>query len=148
MNLDFIKDLVSLNPIKTSYVSNNLRANFNFIVDDHVREKELDDKGVTLLDKLYKIFTLFLEDELDRELLYDLFGSRLNLTKKQFYYLYDRTKEDVCTVNLARSMCRVIKNAHPHIVKSHLMNTIDDQDGFANMSIFLIRECNNAAKIK
>ncbi|AAQ21694.1 unknown [Cryptophlebia leucotreta granulovirus] len=149
MNFDFLKDLVSLNPIKTSYVSNNLRSIFNFIVDDHVKEKELNSNNHTLLEKLHKIFSLFLNNNLDTELLYNLFGRNLDLTNKQFYYLYDKIKKDVFTINLIESVCSIIENINnTENIKGVLINTIDDQNGFANTSTFLIRECNNAAKIK
>ncbi|AAM70299.1 hypothetical protein [Phthorimaea operculella granulovirus] len=145
MNFDFLKDLVGLNPIKTTYVSNNLRSTFNFILDDH--EKEVG-TCTTLLEKLNQIFNMFLNDKLDQNLVYDLFGNKLDLTRVQFNYLYDKTKNDVYITDLLEQVCAIIDKSDEHNVRQSLVNAIDDQDGFANIASFLIRECNNAAKIK
>nr|UYX49728.1 hypothetical protein Datr000096 [Darna trima granulovirus] len=148
MNLDFLKDLVGLNPIKTTYVSNNLRTNFNFILDDHVKDKNLSNDNVTLLEKLNKILELFTEDALNKELVYSLLGIKLDLTKQQFYYLYDKIKEDMYIHNLLCNIRTVINyNCHSNeLLKYQLLKTIDDEDGFANIASFLMRECNNAVK--
>lgn len=146
MNFDFLKDLVSYSPLKVSYVSNNLRSNFNFILEDHVKEKEFDAEAVTLLEKLHKVFAMFLRDELNRDSVYILFGNKLDLTKKQFYYLYDRTKEDAYINNLIDKLCRIMDRGAD--LKQRIMHTIEDENVFTNLSTFLIRECNNAAKVK
>nr|ADO85521.1 unknown [Pieris rapae granulovirus]AGS18849.1 hypothetical protein [Pieris rapae granulovirus] len=150
MNFDFLKDLVGLNPIKTTHVSNNLRTNFNFIVNDYVKEKNCNKNNVTLLQKLHKIFNMFLNDELDRELVYNLFGNKLDLTKKQFYYLYEKIKNDIYINNLLNKICDTMDNNSysPEQMKQHLLHSIEDENGFANLSSFLLRECNSAAKIK
>lgn len=148
MNFDFLKDLVNLNPIKTTYVSNSLRNNFMFIVDDHIKEKEFDYLCVTLLDKLHKIFKLFLKDQLDKNLVYNLFGIKLDLTNKQFLYLYEKIKQDVGIINLLNKMCKILDtHPQPDTLKLQLLNIIDNNDGFTNLGSFLLRECNNAAKI-
>jgi len=153
MNFDFLKDLVNLNPIKTTYISNCLRTNFNFIVDDHIKDKNLNEKDSTLLEKLHQIFDLFLQDGLNKNLVYTLFGNKLDLTKTQFFYLYERIKEDMYINSLLEKICKIMdnnnNNYHSHeTLKQHLLNTIDYEDGFANLSSFMIRECNSAAKIK
>ncbi|AIS92102.1 hypothetical protein [Erinnyis ello granulovirus] len=150
MNFDFLKDLISLNPIKTSYVSNMFRNNFNFILNDHVKEKQYNSDELTLLEKLNQIFVMFNEQRLNRDLVYKLFGNKLDLTPVQFFYLYDKIKQDVYINNLLYKMCTIIENNHnsPETLKIQLINTIDDEDGFTNISSFLMRECNNAVKLK
>ncbi|ABC61223.1 unknown [Choristoneura occidentalis granulovirus] len=150
MNFDFLKDLVSLNPIKTTYISNNLRSNFNFILDDHIKDKDTNPNQVTLLEKLHKIFKLFLIDELDKQLVYRLFGNKLQLTELQFYYLYKKLKQDVYVNDLLIKLIKIIDNNsyYPDTLKQQIMNSVDNEDGFTNLASFLIRECNNAAKLK
>ncbi|AKS25438.1 Clas95 [Clostera anastomosis granulovirus B] len=150
MNFDFLKDLINLNPIKTSYISNMFRNNFNFILNDHVMEKQFNTNEVTLLEKLSQIFILFNEQRLNRDLVYKLLGNKLDLTQVQFYYLYDKIKQDVYINNLLYKLCSIINtnfDAPPETLKIQLLNVIDDEDGFTNISSFLIRECNNAVKI-
>lgn len=150
MNFEFLKDLVSLNPIKTTYISNNLRNNFNFILNDHVSEKEFDFNETTLLDKLHQIFKLFLANKLNKELVYDLFGNKLQLTQMQFDYLYEKIKQDVYINDLLNKICKIIDHNvyYSENLKQQLLNTVDNDDGFTNLASFLIRECNNAAHIK
>lgn len=148
MNLDFMKDLVSLNPIKASYVSNNLRVNFGFIVDDHVRDKEMGERGKTLLEKLQTIMVMFLNDELDKDTLYALLGHRLDLTQYQFDYLFGKIKQDLYIIDLIFKIVAAVDESNENTVKRRLGHIMDDQGGFANVSVFLIRECNNAAKIR
>ncbi|AAP85730.1 ORF_93 [Adoxophyes orana granulovirus] len=147
MNFDYLKDLVSLNPIKTTYVSNNLKNSFIFIVEDHVKEKSLCKNSVTLLEKLNKIFKMFLNDELDQSMMYQLFGDKLKLNHSQFDYLYQRTKNDAQINNIITQIITVIDCYIDNVdeIKSKLLITIDELDGFANVSSFLIRECNCAA---
>ncbi|AKN80750.1 hypothetical protein [Diatraea saccharalis granulovirus] len=150
MNLDFLKDLVNLNPLKTTFVSNKLRLNFNFILDDHVKEKAYDVNSVTLLEKLHKIFNMFLVDELDENTIYKLFGNKLDLTNKQFRFLYRKLKEDTYVTSIIEKICHIVNNTDQKAddTKQHLLDTINDEDGFTNLASFLIRECNNAAKLK
>ncbi|QOD40061.1 Maph98 [Matsumuraeses phaseoli granulovirus] len=150
MNLEFLKDLVSLNPIKTTYISNNLRANFNFIITDHVKDKEMNPDNVTLLEKLQKVLTLFLNNELDKELLYNLFGNKLDLTSKQFNYLYEKIVEDAYVNNLIQKFCYIMSKEHyAESNKVKLLSAVmDEEDAFTNLASFLIRECNGATKIK
>ncbi|UYE99027.1 MAG: Clas95 [Betabaculovirus sp.] len=149
MNFDFLKDLINLNPIKTSYISNMFRNNFNFILNDHVKDKQFNTNEMTLLEKLNQIFILFSQQRLNKDLVYKLFGNKLDLTQVQFSYLYDKIKQDVYINNLLYKICAIINNNFnsPETLRIQLLNVIDDEDGFTNISSFLIRECNNAVKI-
>ncbi|APO13979.1 Ac75-like protein [Plodia interpunctella granulovirus] len=148
MNFDFLKDLVSLNPIKATYVSNSFRSNFNFIIDDHIKEKRLMQNEQTLLEKLKLILGMFLNDELDKNVMYKLFGGKLDLSKNQFEYLYEKIKQDVYIRRLIHKICLQLDNDNNiDTLKHNLLRTIDDDDGFTNISSFMIRECNTAAKI-
>nr|WPN08742.1 Ac75 [Cnaphalocrocis medinalis granulovirus] len=151
MNFDFFKDLVSLNPIKTTYVANNLRNNFIFIIEDHIKEKSYQHTKVTLLEKLIKVFDLYLENKLNKDLVYNLFGNKLNLTHKQFTYLYNKINQDEYIKNLILKINTNFKqyetNADYQVLRDQLFKTIDESDGFVTIASFLVRECNNAVKI-
>lgn len=149
MNFDFLKDLVNLNPIKTSYIANNLRTNFNFIVDEHVKDKEFDPAETTLLQKFYQILLMFNNNQLDQNTLYSLFGHQLDLTKPQFYYMYQKMNQDAYLNHLIHRLINILQDsADVERVKKRLMNMMDDEEGYTNIATFLMRECNNAIKIK
>ncbi|AGQ20354.1 hypothetical protein CaLGV096 [Clostera anastomosis granulovirus A] len=151
MNLDFLRDLVSLHPIKTTYVSNNLRVNLNFILDDHVKVRRANRAEVTLLEKLQRIFRMFLNNELDMNLMFDLFGCSLELNRAQFNYLHERFRNDVYVKELLTLMCNVVESHQNNVgdaLKQSVIDAIDGENGFVNLSEFLLRECNNAVKIK
>ncbi|AER41529.1 hypothetical protein [Epinotia aporema granulovirus] len=149
MNFEFLKDLVNLNPIKTSYIANNLRTNFNFIVDEHVKDKEIDPAETTLLQKFYQILLLFTNNHLDQNALYNLFGQQLDLTKSQFYYMYKKMHQDAYLNHLIRRLIYILQDSlDVERVKKRLMNMMDEEEGYTNIATFLMRECNNAIKIK
>lgn len=146
MNFEFLKDLVSLNPIKISYIANNLRANLNFIISDHVRDKTMGEEDPTLLDKLHRILQMYLEDRLDKDTLYDLFGYKLDLKREQFNYLYDKIKQDVSINHIIKKIVTMLDDTDDYTRVEQKMYLIMGDDIYAYIANFLIRECNNAVK--
>lgn len=146
MNFEFLKDLVSVNPIKISYVANNLRTNYNFIVDDHVKDKELNEVDLTLLDKLNTILQMYLEDHLDKDTLFELFGYKLDLTREQFNYLYDKLKQDVSINHVIRKIVTILNETKDYRCVKHKLSKVLQEDVYTYIASFLIRECNNAVK--
>ncbi|AAS82638.1 ORF100 [Agrotis segetum granulovirus] len=146
MNFDYLKDLVSLNPIKITFVSKNLRSNLQFILEDHEKEKRFDPDEQTLLNKLHRILLLFLQDKLDEDTLFQLFGYKLDLQRDQFRYLYDKIKEDIGLRNIINIITNVLNTSDHEEIKNRLQIALEEDDCYSYIASFLIRECNNAIK--
>lgn len=150
-NMDFLKDVfnpikITSNTIKSAFVAGKLREALNFIVDVHVKDKQVGEEGLTILDKMRRILELYLKDRLDKDSLYELFGHKLDLKREQFDYLYDKIKQDVSINHIIKKIVMTLEDTENYReVKQRLASALED-DSFTYMANFLIRECNNAVK--
>lgn len=149
--MDFLKDIfnpikITSDSLKSAFVAGKLREGLNFILDVHVKDNEVGEEGLTLLDKMQRIMELYLKDRLDKDSLYDLFGCKLDLKREQFDYLHEKIKQDVSINHIIKKIVGTLEDTEDHReVKQRLANALED-DGFTYIASFLIRECNNAVK--
>ncbi|ABQ52043.1 hypothetical protein SlGVgp100 [Spodoptera litura granulovirus] len=146
MNFDFLKDIVKLVPnIKVGFVANSLKSNVNFIIDEHIKDREFDEDEKTLLDKLVMICVKFLQNDLNTEALYKIMSSKLDLSESQFQYFYDRCQNDMQIRDVVKRIMVVAKSSDDSMLKSKFNSVIEDYD-YNYIANFLVQECNNAVK--
>ncbi|AKR17457.2 hypothetical protein [Mocis latipes granulovirus] len=143
MSLQIFKDILKKVPgLQASVISTNLKSNMNFMLDEHVKDKELYDNEATMFDKFVMICT---RDSINLDELYKRVKDDLELTYSQFLYLYNRMKEDVHLKDIVKRLQLALDTPNYESVPGRVRKLVNDND-FMYVAKFLQQECNNAAK--